>query len=239
MLKQEDKKMDRQEIFYKKGQSQMNSIVQEAPSIAKAIELAWAKAGEPQKFSIRIYEHPEKNFFGMVKKQAKISLLFEKRDIRAKTTSTKKTEFTKRQPSPQPKRSTQPERKTHTQPKPPASQKKSVKPKTPAQQPKPQVAKKTEPKKGPAKQIWSPEMIATAENWMKSMLGTIGKKNIQFSVEAKRYHLKFLLEEPVAQTEEKQKAIFRNCAHLIMQTVRNKSKKQFRYHKVVISSATK
>ena len=72
---------------------------------------------------------------------------------------------------------------------------------------------------------------------MKNFLESMDKKNIPFSVEAKRYHLKILFDKPIAETEEKQKAIFRNASHLIMQTVRNRVKKQLRYHKVVISSA--
>ena len=55
----------------------MKSLMEEASSIFKAIETAWNRAGKPQEFSIKILEHPEKNFFGLnTVKSAKIALLF-------------------------------------------------------------------------------------------------------------------------------------------------------------------
>ena len=55
----------------------MKSLVEEASTIAKAIEKAWIAAGKPQSFSIKIFEHPETNFLGFVKKSAKIGIFFE------------------------------------------------------------------------------------------------------------------------------------------------------------------
>lgn len=54
----------------------MKSIIEEASSIVKAIEAAWIRAEKPQEFSVKIFEEPEKNFFGMVTKSAKIALIF-------------------------------------------------------------------------------------------------------------------------------------------------------------------
>jgi hypothetical protein len=50
--------------------------MEEASSIVKAIEAAWIRAEKPHEFSVKIYEEPEKNFFGMVTKSAKIALIF-------------------------------------------------------------------------------------------------------------------------------------------------------------------
>lgn len=55
----------------------MKSIVQEASSIAKAIERGLEKAENPRDFSIKILEYPEKNFFGLTTKPAKIALYFD------------------------------------------------------------------------------------------------------------------------------------------------------------------
>jgi hypothetical protein len=60
---------------FKKAQY-MKSIMEEASSIVRAIEAAWIRAEKPQEFSVKIYEEPEKNFFGMVTKSAKIALIF-------------------------------------------------------------------------------------------------------------------------------------------------------------------
>lgn len=55
----------------------MKSIVQEASSIAKAIERGLEKAENPRDFSVKILEYPEKNFFGLTTKPAKIALYFD------------------------------------------------------------------------------------------------------------------------------------------------------------------
>lgn len=55
----------------------MKSLVEEASSIAKAIEKAWERAGKPSSFSVKIYETGEKNFLGFTKKSAKVGIFFE------------------------------------------------------------------------------------------------------------------------------------------------------------------
>lgn len=54
----------------------MKSIVEEASSIAKAVEKGWIRAGKPREFSVKIFEEPEKNFFGLTTKPAKIAIVF-------------------------------------------------------------------------------------------------------------------------------------------------------------------
>ncbi len=60
----------------------MKSLVEEASSIAKAIEKAWERAGKPQAFSVKIYEIGEKNFLGFTKKSAKVGIFFEEEQVR-------------------------------------------------------------------------------------------------------------------------------------------------------------
>lgn len=50
--------------------------MEEASSIVKAIENAWKRAGSPREFSVKVLEKPEKNFFWLTTKQAKIAFLF-------------------------------------------------------------------------------------------------------------------------------------------------------------------
>jgi len=61
----------------------MKSLVEEASSIAKAIEKAWERAGKPQAFSVKIYETGEKNFLGFTKKSAKVGIFFEEEIARS------------------------------------------------------------------------------------------------------------------------------------------------------------
>lgn len=55
----------------------MKSIMEEASSVAKAIEKGWAKAGSPKEFLVKIFEYPQRNFFGITVKNAKIALIFD------------------------------------------------------------------------------------------------------------------------------------------------------------------
>lgn len=50
--------------------------MEEASSISKAIENGWTNAGKPKEFTVKIYEEPQKNFFGMTKQPAKVGIFF-------------------------------------------------------------------------------------------------------------------------------------------------------------------
>lgn len=67
----------------------MKSIMEEASSIAKAIETAWNRAGQPSEFSVKILELPQTSFFGLkTAKSAKVAFFFNEA-----TVSTKAKEF--------------------------------------------------------------------------------------------------------------------------------------------------
>ena len=217
----------------------MNSIVQEASSIAKAVETAWAKAGKPQKFSIRVFEEAQKNFFGITSKPAKIALLFDQKDVVQQSVKTVNKTIQKKDRPEKPKdRELRPQRQQRPikqQPQPLQKRQSQLeKRKIEARPIQKKETKKVEGKK--PKELWTDEMVAIARNWMTDMLITLGKTDITFTTEVKRYYLKFMLNKPLDSSESKEKGMFRNFAHLIMQSVRNRLKKQFRYHKVVISS---
>lgn len=55
----------------------MKSLVHEASTIAKAIDQAWHLAGCPERFTVKVLEQPERNFFGFTTRSAKIALLYE------------------------------------------------------------------------------------------------------------------------------------------------------------------
>lgn len=244
----------------------MNSIMQEASSLAKAVEQAWVKAGKPQKFSIRVFEDAEKNFLGITTKPAKIALLFEKEDILHKTDSdlrkkdtrpqgytgqpqqapqrkpetsafTKTTDdrSRKQQPVPQQARPTTAPVKTVTPPAPVKITPVAPPIVSPATPTRPEGNENTD-QETKSKIFWTDEMISISTNWMQDALVKMDKKDITFTTEVKRYHLKFSLNKPIMDDPEKQKNLFRNYAYLIMQTVRNRLKKQLKYHKIVLTS---
>jgi predicted RNA-binding protein Jag len=51
--------------------------MQEASSIAKAVEQAWINAGKPVEFTIKVLEEPQKSFLGFTTRSAKIALFFD------------------------------------------------------------------------------------------------------------------------------------------------------------------
>ena len=64
--------------FGEKGfKIKMKSLLQEASSVQKAIDLAWEAAGKPQTFTVKVLDLGSKNFFGWSKTPAIVSIAFE------------------------------------------------------------------------------------------------------------------------------------------------------------------
>lgn len=198
----------------------MKSIVEEASSIFKAIEAAWIRADKPSEFSVKVFEEPEKNFFGMVTKSAKIALLFKEDDKKARSKE-------QRQPRKQAPRA--PEEK-------PAPQVVKEKTAKPAPAPKERVQKTTTEPSTKERVFWTDEMIESTRSWLNTLLANLACQNVQFQLEPKRYYLTVSFDKPVRETKEKEQLLFRSCAYIIMQMLRTKMKKQLRGLKVVLKS---
>jgi len=54
----------------------MKSILQEANSIERAIDKAWNQAGKPKEFSIKILDEGERNFIGLTRKPAIVTIFY-------------------------------------------------------------------------------------------------------------------------------------------------------------------
>lgn len=54
----------------------MKSILQEASSIERAIDKAWNEAGKPKEFTIKILDQGERNFLGLTRRPAIVSILY-------------------------------------------------------------------------------------------------------------------------------------------------------------------
>lgn len=204
----------------------MKSIMEEASSVAKAIEKGWARAGKPQEFTVKVFEEAQKNFFGFTTKPAKIGLFFQEPAIsnqsrhqkdRAQQSATKKYTSgsqTQNQPSRQP----QARQAQNAQPRP-----------TIERAPKPEHQGTTP---------WSPDLIQAAEEWVKDSLQLMNLSSVHFTTEADRYALKFSFNKPLMELSEKEKMLFRSWAYLIMQAVRQKFKRPLKGLKVILTSNT-
>lgn len=200
----------------------MKSIIEEASSITKAIENAWKRADQPNEFSIRIFEMPQKNMFGFTTKSAKIGIFYDE----GKKNNDK------------PHHAQQSSGQNHTpkervvrQPQQPVVAKE--KEKEPIKQPQAQAPK---PKRVDVEQSepWNKDMVSFTQDWLSSV---VTKLNVdkKFTITPERYHLKIAFQKPVFEDENKNRAFFRNCAHLLLQSIRNKFKRPLKGFKIVLT----
>lgn len=202
----------------------MKSIVEEASTLEKAIAQAWKRAGNPKKFTVTIFQEAEKNFFGMTTLPAKIGFMYEESAIAPQKIQPKKAPE-KIQPEVQ----VQPQqRKTVVKNQRPPQQQPQQQPL--AEQPQEQTEKKDNGR------FWTPEMIDSANQWLKETLSIAGKSDASFNIKASRYHLKIQFDQPVFDDLKREKAFFRSCALLIMQAQRALFKKSLKFHKIILMS---
>jgi hypothetical protein len=206
----------------------MKSIVEEASSIAKAIENGWVRAGKPQEFTVRIFEEPEKGFLGMTKKPAKVGLFYKDMPapVATKQRDFRHTEKQSNRPAQQPQ-IRQPQQQyvaqektqVHTSP---------VQP----QKPVPQAVVQQEPKKPK----WTPEMVESSKEWISKMMDVIEKSNIPFTIEPKNYYLSIKFSSNVLPDKRKEQILFKHWSYLLLQAMRHKFKRGLRGFKIVITS---
>ena len=208
----------------------MKSIVEEASSIAKAIENGWVRAGKPQEFTVRIFEEPEKNFLGLTKKPAKVGLFYQEAPVQQQGRSK---DTRRQQPRPQPvqrvvsQKSQQPEK--------PQPERRSI-PTQKQQTPIQQSAAPTLPEQ-PKQPKWTPELVEGSKEWINTMLKTLNKDSIQVTIDSRQYFLTIRFANPVLDDKRKEQLLYRNWAHLLLQALRHKFKRGLRGYKIIITSA--
>ena len=201
----------------------MKSIVEEASSVAKAIEKGWTQAGKPQEFSIKVFEVEQKNFLGITTKSAKIAIYYHDKNIVPKQDYIEKRPYQAQPQAKKPSRTT-----PHNQPRPSSQQ--------PAHIPTQRILPVAEQPERAPRDVWSEEMIKTAQEWVKETLSLMNLSHRSFTVEAKNYYLKFNFDGPLIEDIERERLLFRSLAHLVMQILRNRFKKGFRGFKIILNS---
>jgi predicted RNA-binding protein Jag len=213
----------------------MKSLMEEASSIAKAIEKAWERAGNPREFTVKVLDKPKKNFFGFTTKSAKVAILFEEEPA----------PYIQRQPVRQ-DRSQQPQqprqqRQQVTQPK----KNEGFSDRT--RRPRQEQAQQTSPQQmgekfpAPASQrvhepIWTPERIAFIRQWVADMQKAMNKSDISYDISTDRNAIRIIFQRPLVEDSEQEKQLFRSWAYLIMQTLRHTYKQQFKHIKIILKS---
>ena len=207
----------------------MKSLVQEASTVAKAIEAAWNHAGMPKECSFKILELPKKNFFGITTRPAKIALFFEEPSLQqAKQVSVQPDNRTPRiersqkpQPSREKVRGIEPQQRTQKQ-------------SSPAQE-----AMQDRPIQREVKPLWNPTMEKAASEWVLEMLTLMGEKELSYLVERDGLTLKItfkgLLVGSSAQSQE-EKRLLASFSSLLMTTLKKQFRMALRRHKILFVS---
>jgi hypothetical protein len=231
------------DVSFQKGFIYMKSIMQEASSIAKAIEQGWIKAGKPQEFSVKVFEEAQKNFLGFTTKSAKIALLFN--DAPVQQGHQRQTHAPRTTPAPAPrqpqehktarplqeKSPAQPERrplKTQDRTEPQTLERRPLTPKRPEGE-----AQTVQPAR--EKVVWADDMKLASEEWMKNSLSLLNLPNTHFTVTTNGPVLSFVFESPLINNNERQRHLFRSFAFLLMQTLRHQFKKSCRNLRIIFT----
>ncbi|MCX5924935.1 MAG: Jag N-terminal domain-containing protein [Candidatus Dependentiae bacterium] len=188
----------------------MKSIVEEASSIKQAIENGWKRLGEPTVFSVKILERPETGFFGFSTKSAKVALIVEDKTAPSQL----RQQFKNEQPGkPLPAKKTYAAQAGHQE-----AQKKEI-----------EGAEEISSK-------WSDQRVAIARDWLTNILKLMGKEHSAFETTVTDATLHIVFKSPLLPESKSERFVFASISHLMMETLRNKSKKILRNMRIMISS---
>lgn len=243
----------------------MKSIIQEASSIAKAVEQGWTKAGQPQEFSVKILELPERNFIGFTTRSAKVAVMFnERREEQSRDTS-RRTQQTQRA---KPHRETQ-QREERKQDLYDRKEQRTERPERTERIQRPERYERTErseqrehqrePKeyrervqhertdrsqernseghehKQTYAPLWNDAFVMEAHDWLSKTLQYMKKDSITFTIEPQNYHLRITLSETIVPETDREKHVLASLSALLLETLKRKFRKQLRGHKIVIT----
>lgn len=239
----------------------MRSLLIQASSVEKAVEKAWASAGMPTEFNIKILDFGEKGFLGITKKQAIISIIYEPQkqtSISTKQSSRVHKQSKKTAKKPKPQRKQQYENRQQQQGKKDFSQNTKKNPKQPQVKqkfksaPEKPVAKKatpsaTNPIKGkspsmkekngsPAVNIWTDPMIDEVTSWLKKLATSI-KIPTTFKAQVNKKALKINFDGNVAETKEGERHLFSSLSFLLLQFMKKKHKKKYPGYQIILTSS--
>lgn len=187
----------------------MKSLMEEASSIAKAVEKGWARAGKPKEFTIRIFEEPEKNFLGFTSKPAKVGIFFKEQAPEQSNRLKEIKRLVEKREEEKGAVKAAKERKLRVAPSPAEFKNNNDR--------------------------WSPEMVQAAKAWMDMILARSGRQQVPFSIAAKNYTLTIQFSRQLLEDQRKEQAFFRSSSFLLLQAIKNKFKKSLKGNKIIIT----
>lgn len=242
----------------------MKSIIEEASTITKAIDACWERAGKPKEFSVRILEEPEKSFWGFTTKPAKVALLFEDKKIASSHSRHKDSRPAGRKPhaahdatdnftpSSSTSRSEQREQRNDQRTEQRLEQRpeqreqrndqrrQAPKPAQPAHQaPKKEhhvEAKEPSAPATPPVEVWNQDAVNAALAWMRTTLDFMDFNHVTMESTIAGSKLRIQLSEQIFENKQTEKQFFSSSAHLTVEMIKNKVKKNMRNAHIIFST---
>ena len=230
----------------------MKSVLEEGSSVPKAIEKAWLSAGQPEEFTIKVFETEQRNFFGFLKKAAVVTILFDPRKTPQGAQDAREQAPRRRERGGQQqrerrgregdKRDGNRDRSRSARP----AQRVDRPERTPRPEAKPQVPTETtqpEQAAAPAKQEvakkvkegWTPELIDQMTGELKTVCGML-EISEPSKINARGSTLRIEFAEPVIEDVEFERMLFSSFAHLLFQFVRREHRSKLRGLRIALSS---
>ena len=223
----------------------MKSIMEEASTIAKAVEKAWMQAGQPKEFSIKVFEEPQHNFIGMTIRSAKVGIFFsESQGQKPEQHSSKykpKTPVPAQQPQQRERRqpSAQP---VHADNKPrerkPLQLRAPRQPESLAQNTSvDQIQQSSVEQARPTTPVWSDAMVTDVQQWLSETLTLMHKPEVKFSIAPSHFHLKISFDHPIFEDKNREKQFFASLATLYLQMLKQRYKRPLKGYKIILMGA--
>lgn len=228
----------------------MKSILQEASTIAKAVEQGWKEAGEPQEFSVKILELPQRNFIGLTTRSAKIAFIFNGAPLKIAPEQPQKYQKSQAQAPRERKETFTPssgQQRQHQPAHTPAQPAPSAQPHIQREQRDASAPKKERtfiaetPAEGQAfakkrpEGFWTEEMVAYARDWFATSLKHMDRPDITFTIEPQTFYLRITLSAPVFAEEGQEKHLLASISSLMLATIKKQFRKALRGHKIVLT----
>lgn len=233
----------------------MKSMLHEASSVTKAIEKAWADAGKPTEFAIKVLESGEKNFLGLSKRPAIVSITYEPRKQGGGQQGSSRSQERSRggvylRPTSggqsQPKQA-HTQSNTQLKDKPLQRQLPNKKNDTPVVQPKPAPMpmrpiqpQQQKPVKEVAKTLEQPELLVWQDEWvafvakdLKELLALWGSASA-FSTKIDKKNLTITLEEHLHADAMEERNVFMAFSYVLVQFLKRNYKKKFRGFQLIL-----
>lgn len=243
----------------------MKSMLQEASSIAKAVEKAWEAAGKPEEFTIKVLDQGERGFLGLTTvKPAIVSIIYEpgKSSRRPASSSPRPNnrsshqgrdgrESLKHASAEDVLRKDDQQQRRNQQPRKAQPERQATGDKQPERQPRPQPQPRREqnqqegpqaerqasPRQLEGQPYWNAELMGDIESNLKEILAIMGVGS-SFALSFEKQLLTINFAESTVHEAEAEKMLYTSVSYLLLQFLKKKHRRRFKGYRILMVSPT-